>query len=211
MSYVKPCYKTTEHNPHEWSDQELAPNPGPRIFHRCLGISTEQTMPKVVREPAAVQPVTSDDYTNKKQYDEILHQRNVLIDALIKTVEYIGLKSLPPIAGWPWYDAIFKYAPLTADRLYKEFVALGKIEDSMPNVVKEPAAVQPVNAVTDPHADGSARSAMHQIDLAEIFISRRLSDISANPALVDSVSAQGLQALLIVGDLLAAGWRPSDG
>jgi hypothetical protein len=197
------CLFNLWHAEHYWSQLKYTSKNG--HIHRwyaishCPGVS-EQATPDV-EEPAAVQPATTYEYVDKKQYEEIVHQRNVLIDALIKTVKYVGLETLPPIAGWSWYDAIFKYAPLEADLLYKEFHALKKVE--------EPVKTQ--NAVKDPHADGSVNSTMHQIDLAEIFISRRLSDISANPILVDSVSAQGMQALLIIGDLLAAGWRPSNG
>ena len=34
-----------------------------------------------------------------------------LVDAIIKTVDYIGLETLPAIEGWTWFDALSKHAP----------------------------------------------------------------------------------------------------
>lgn len=34
-----------------------------------------------------------------------------LLQALIHTVEYVGLNTLKPYVGWSWFDALTKYAP----------------------------------------------------------------------------------------------------
>lgn len=42
-----------------------------------------------------------------------------LCNALRLTVEYVGTRMLPPIAGWSWYDALRKYNPAMAKELKK--------------------------------------------------------------------------------------------
>lgn len=34
-----------------------------------------------------------------------------LMDALCKTMDHIGSELLPPVEGWPWFDAMMKYRP----------------------------------------------------------------------------------------------------
>lgn len=40
-----------------------------------------------------------------------------LTEAIRFTVEYVGTETLPPIAGWSWFDALTKYAPEKASAL----------------------------------------------------------------------------------------------
>lgn len=42
-----------------------------------------------------------------------------LCNAIRFTVEYVGTRMLPPIAGWSWYDALRKYNPAMAKELKK--------------------------------------------------------------------------------------------
>lgn len=47
-------------------------------------------------------PVSFENY--KKAIEE-------LTTALVHTAEYVGEKTLPPLRGWSWFDALVKYAP----------------------------------------------------------------------------------------------------
>lgn len=51
-------------------------------------------------------------------HDQAVHE---LTEALRLTVEYIGIKMLPPVEGWSWYDALKKYAPEKAAYFEDEF------------------------------------------------------------------------------------------
>lgn len=44
-----------------------------------------------------------------------------LTEAIRLTVEYVGLSTLPPIAGWSWYDALVRYRPEIADDFVKYY------------------------------------------------------------------------------------------
>ena len=52
-------------------------------------------------------------------------EKDELIDALIKTVSYVGNDMLPPIDGWSWYDALKKFRPKSAENYAKVYAESG--------------------------------------------------------------------------------------
>lgn len=50
---------------------------------------------------------------------EVKAATDELTEALRLTVEYVGVRTLPPVVGWSWYDALLKHDPETAEYLRK--------------------------------------------------------------------------------------------
>jgi len=63
---------------------------------------------------------------NEKNINILRRQRNEsesdLLEALIHTVEYVGMETLPPVDGWSWYDALKKYDPEAAHHMRYQYL-----------------------------------------------------------------------------------------
>lgn len=59
------------------------------------------------------------DYRNnaERELDAAVEE---LTEAIRLTVEYVGFDVLPAETGWSWFDALMKYAPEKANRLFFE-------------------------------------------------------------------------------------------
>lgn len=63
-----------------------------------------------------------DDLKKEQARNSILQlEKDELVDALIKTVSYVGNDMLPPIDGWSWYDALKKFRPASAENYAKVY------------------------------------------------------------------------------------------
>lgn len=65
-----------------------------------------------------------------KRWDEMAAVKE-LTEAIRLTVEYVGTRTLPPVEGWSWYDAMLKYAPEKAEA-FKSPVHLGPEAEEYP-------------------------------------------------------------------------------
>lgn len=57
--------------------------------------------------------------------ERLRRERNTVVQALVHTVEYVGLQTLAPIPGWSWYDALVQTAPEAAQAFRAQWEAEG--------------------------------------------------------------------------------------
>jgi hypothetical protein len=93
-----------------------------------------------------------------------------LCEAIRLTVEYVGMSTLPPIAGWSWFDALTRYQPAVAKAFAEQYQAdeqrqAEAIEsDDRPTQAEEPVEDRLQRAFCNGFVEGVRRGSWGRYD-----------------------------------------------
>lgn len=105
-------------------DGEAFSNDGGKTYYRLSEDFPVQGEGRPIHKSAHRNPDGTWDILEKVAVDEDVDNVSSEEDAVLElcnairlSVEYVGTKTLPPIEGWSWYDALKKHAPEMAQEL----------------------------------------------------------------------------------------------